>query len=172
MKKILIISLLIFAIFIVSCTNAIEDSMEVEGDHNDEETTDTEVESAQLTEDADPGTAETIVEQDELADADTRTESDESTIEVIELTASNWEFEVTSADEIHEGDTVQIKVTGTQGSHGLKFEDLDVAISSIKSGDTETVEFIAPAAGDYRYYCSIFCGSGHSSMDGILVVLG
>jgi len=146
MKKILIISLLIFAIFIVSCTNAIEDSMEVEGDHNDEETTDT--------------------------DADTRTESDESTIKVIELTASNWEFEVTSADEIHEGDTVQIKVTGTQGSHGLKFEDLDVAISSIKSGDTETVEFIAPAAGDYRYYCSIFCGSGHSSMDGILVVLG
>ena len=126
MKKILIISLLIFAIFIVSCTNAIEDSMEVEGDHNDEETTDTEVESAQLTEDADPGTAETIVEQDELADADTRTESDESTIKVIELTASNWEFEVTSADEIHEGDTVQIKVTGTQGSHGLKFEDLDV----------------------------------------------
>jgi cytochrome c oxidase subunit II len=186
MKKIMLMIIVVIAtlMLIVSCSSAGEESQDESDDGVKEEVTenngldiaeaDEKVESVDDSEET--FDSEGLDEKDEneaseIVDSAEEIVDEDPVIKVIELTASNWEFTVTSADDIYEGDTVQMIVTGEQGSHGLKFEDLDVAISSIKSGDVETVEFVAPEAGEYRFYCSIFCGSGHSHMDGVLTVL-
>ena len=161
---------------IVSCSPVAGESIaseddEADGDYGDAEE---ELDILEVAEDESETeeAIDTVVEVDSAKEQEEEEkEEEESTVKVIELSASNWEFTVTSADDIYEGDIVQMIVTGESGSHGLKFEDLDVSISSIRSGDVETVEFVAPVAGEYRYYCSIFCGSGHSTMDGVLTVL-
>ena len=40
----------------------------------------------------------------------------------------------------------------------------------IKPGKTTTVEFLADKQGEFTIFCSVFCGSGHPTMKGSLVV--
>ena len=37
-------------------------------------------------------------------------------------------------------------------------------------GKTEIVEFVADKRGTFEFYCSVYCGEGHSEMEGTLIV--
>jgi hypothetical protein len=56
--------------------------------------------------------------------------------------------------------------TGTPPSPIPPYEEC-IAVS--KTGDPVSVEFIAPAAGQYPIACSEFCGSGHGQMKAALL---
>lgn len=80
----------------------------------------------------------------------------------IEIVAQRFDYapgEVT----LKKGVPVTIALTSKDVDHGLKFKDLDVALT-VKKGETKEVTFTPDKTGTFVGQCSVFCGSGHGSM--------
>lgn len=88
--------------------------------------------------------------------------------QTIEMTAEDYHF---TPDVIHVkvGTLVTLKVTSTDGTHGLKLGDFGLD-ETIEEGQTKVVEFYAARKGEYGFKCSHFCGIGHFGMNGKLIV--
>ena len=70
---------------------------------------------------------------------------------------------------MRKGERVRLLITSTDVNHGFAIPELDIN-SELKAGATTTVEFVAAKAGRFPFVCSVYCGSGHSVMKGMLVV--
>lgn len=70
---------------------------------------------------------------------------------------------------VNTGDTVKLTINSVDVTHGFAISEFGVNVI-LPRGKTKTVEFVASLAGTYRMFCSVQCGSGHSSMKGTLIV--
>lgn len=64
---------------------------------------------------------------------------------------------------VKQGDKVKIVVDNIEGIHGIRLSEFDVA-------GMESVEFVADKKGEFIWYCNNYCGEGHTSMQGKLIV--
>jgi cytochrome c oxidase subunit 2 len=82
----------------------------------------------------------------------------------IKLMAKDFEYD---QKEIHvkKGDKVKITLESDDGGHGFTIPDYNVKIDGNGSA-----EFTADKSGQFEFHCSVMCGSGHSTMKGILIV--
>jgi cytochrome c oxidase subunit 2 len=60
-------------------------------------------------------------------------------------------------------------LTSRDVTHGFAIPEYDIVVK-IEPGKTTPVSFIADKEGEFTFYCSIFCGVGHSQVEGKLVV--
>ncbi|MDP2927129.1 MAG: cupredoxin domain-containing protein [bacterium] len=90
---------------------------------------------------------------------------------VTEISVSGNEFSFSPASiNVKAGERVKITFRNIgQAPHNLVLEGLGITTKTINGGQTDVVEFIAPAAGTYAFFCSI---PGHRSagMEGSLKV--
>ena len=84
------------------------------------------------------------------------------------MTAKQFEF-APSTITVKEGDTVKLRITSMDVTHGFSLPDFGVN-AQLPVGETKDVEFVADKKGAYTFACSVMCGSGHSGMKGMLVV--
>ena len=95
-------------------------------------------------------------------------EAPQPQIRTFDVVMKQWEF-VPGTITVNEGDTVRMNVTSTDVDHGIAISAFGVN-QPVKAGDTEQIEFVADKKGTYTIFCSVFCGSGHGSMKGTLIV--
>jgi cytochrome c oxidase subunit II len=81
----------------------------------------------------------------------------------IDVVASNWKF-TPSTIELHVGEATTIRLTSSEGVHGLESSDLGIAQTTITPGNFSTVTVTPKKAGTYVLHCSIMCGAGHADM--------
>ena len=86
----------------------------------------------------------------------------------IEVIAKNWEFEP-STIKVKEGAKVKLTVKSIDIAHGIAIPDFGVS-QRFEAGETVTVEFTADKKGAFSFFCNVYCGSGHRSMKGTLIV--
>ncbi|RME30705.1 cytochrome c oxidase subunit II [Candidatus Woesearchaeota archaeon] len=86
----------------------------------------------------------------------------------IELTARNWEF-IPNTITVKEGDYVSLKITSEDVTHGFSLPAFGIN-EQLEPGKTVEVEFVADKKGTFPFACSVYCGRGHGSMTGKLVV--
>jgi|SRR5690625_3802886 len=81
-----------------------------------------------------------------------------------EIIATNWDFD---QDEyiVQAGEEVNVTLVNEEGMHGIAIDGLDVDIQ----GDGEAT-FTPTEPGEYKIYCNIPCGQGHSDMVSTLIV--
>ncbi|WP_416149928.1 cytochrome C oxidase subunit II [Salipaludibacillus sp. HK11] len=89
-------------------------------------------------------------------------EEEEASSSVVELNASNWDFDQDTYTA--EAGEVTINLNNEEGHHGIEIEGTDVVID----GEGSATADLEP--GEYRIYCSIPCGEGHDEMEAMLVV--
>lgn len=82
----------------------------------------------------------------------------------VSISAKNFEFDVKEI-KANVGDTVKLTVVNDAGSHGIAIDAFNV---NVRGG--ETAEFVVNKTGEFDYYCSIMCGTGHDTMQGKLIV--
>ncbi len=70
---------------------------------------------------------------------------------------------------VKKGEQVRLNITSIDVTHGFSIPDFGVNTSLVPN-QTNTVEFTATKTGTFSFFCSIFCGSGHSGMRGTLQV--
>jgi cytochrome c oxidase subunit II len=81
----------------------------------------------------------------------------------IAIVASNWKF-TPSEIQLHVGETTTLRLTSTQGVHGLESSDLGIPQTTIVPGTTKAVEVTPKKPGKYVLHCAIMCGAGHPNM--------
>ena len=92
----------------------------------------------------------------------------DSKIKEFDMAARQWEFEP-STITVNEGDTVRLNIKSEDVTHGFAISEFDVN-ERISPGQTTKVEFVADKKGEYTFFCSVPCGSGHGGMRGKLIV--
>ncbi|AHB40287.1 TPA: hypothetical protein DHW62_03905 [candidate division WWE3 bacterium] len=53
------------------------------------------------------------------------------------------------------GDKIIVTFKNMEGTHDFVIDEFNVATKMTKTGETDTVEFIADKAGVFEYYCSV-----------------
>tara|TARA_Y100000310_G_C20620702_1_gene783116 strand:- start:499 stop:945 length:447 start_codon:yes stop_codon:yes gene_type:complete len=122
-------------------------------------------------EDKDVGELNIIPEQPEQQPTITPTPEpveEESNIKEFTITAKKWDFEP-SAIRVNEGDTVKLTIKSIDVDHGFRLSAFDVS-EKLVPGEEVDVEFVADKKGTFRFFCNVFCGAGHSHMEGSLIV--
>jgi cytochrome c oxidase subunit 2 len=99
---------------------------------------------------------------------DASPESHPSDIREFNVNAFRFGYEP-SIIKIKKGDKVRINVNSIDVPHGFAIDEYNINLY-LDGLKTQTVEFIADKAGTFPIYCSVVCGSGHSSMRGKLIV--
>jgi cytochrome c oxidase subunit II len=87
----------------------------------------------------------------------------------IPVVAKRFTFEP-SRIEVTEGERIRLVVTSDDGVHGLEIKKVKVNKKVPRGGEQITIDFVAPAAGEYPIVCSEYCGNDHEEMKGALVV--
>lgn len=84
------------------------------------------------------------------------------------MTARQWKFDPETIT-VNEGDTVKLQITSVDVTHGFALSEFGIN-EFLEPGKTVNIEFIADKKGTFTFFCSVFCGSGHSEMKGTLIV--
>ena len=84
------------------------------------------------------------------------------------MIAKKFEF-VPRTITVNKGDTVKLSIKSEDVNHGFAISEFNVK-KDIPAGQEVSVEFVADKSGSFPFRCSVYCGSGHSDMDGTLVV--
>ena len=71
--------------------------------------------------------------------------------------------------EVNKGDKVRLIVTSMDVPHGIAIKEYDIN-EKLEVGKPVTIEFTADKEGTFTAFCSVFCGAGHSTMKGKIIV--
>lgn len=82
----------------------------------------------------------------------------------ITINATNFSFDQPEI-RLKKGETVQLEIVNKQGLHAIQIDGFD---QEIKTGSAVT--YTADKTGEFKYHCSIMCGSGHADMVGKIIV--
>ncbi len=91
---------------------------------------------------------------------------------VVDVTGHQWAWEI-SAPAISVGQPVDIRVTAADVNHGFGLYDANnrlIAQTQAMPGYTNIIRHTFTAPGTYRVLCLEYCGLGHHTMFGTLVV--
>ena len=92
----------------------------------------------------------------------------EPSIQYVTVTARKFEFEP-STITVKKNVPVRLTLVSEDVEHGLSIPGLGIDLKAAAGGTAETT-FTAATAGDYAFHCSVYCGSGHGEMTGVLRV--
>ena len=85
-----------------------------------------------------------------------------------EIVARTWSFEPDTI-RVNRGDKVVMKIRSVDVSHGISIPEFNIN-EQLNPGKEVRIEFIAKKSGTFSFTCSVYCGSGHGSMSGTLIV--
>jgi cytochrome c oxidase subunit II len=91
-----------------------------------------------------------------------------SDVKEFDIIAKQWEF-VPSTIQVNLGDTVRLKITSLDVTHGIAIPELKIN-EQIPPQKTKIIEFIASQKGEFPLICSVYCGAGHMNHRGLLIV--
>ena len=86
------------------------------------------------------------------------------------VSALNWDFTFSAPAVVNQGDSVTLRVTSQEDTHGFFLEQYMTEGVILTQGDPKTVTFVANTPGTFTYFCTFFCGAGHFSMSGTFTV--
>lgn len=108
----------------------------------------------------------------------------------IDMTTRQWRFDVVSISDsnrastsapspqgtfndlkltVTKGDIVVIKIKNLDVPHGFGLDEFGVNAVT-PPGEITTIKFSASQEGQFTFYCTVFCGTGHPNHKGILIV--
>jgi len=86
----------------------------------------------------------------------------------VKLTAKQFSFEPAEI-RVKQGERIKLTVTSTDTTHGIAIPAFNVNLT-LEANQVASAEFTADKKGTFPFFCSVFCGSGHSAMKGSLIV--
>lgn len=72
--------------------------------------------------------------------------------------------------EVEQGDEVVLTISSEDVVHGFSMPPFTSRALDLIPGTTQEVRFVANQAGSFTYRCTNFCGEGHPTMSGTMIV--
>ena len=92
-------------------------------------------------------------------------------IRQVNVVARKFQFEP-AALVVTTGEVVRLTIHSDDVVHGFAIPSMNIDVRIPDGGEAITIEFIAPAPGQYEIICSRFCGHGHADMKAMLISRG
>jgi len=89
-------------------------------------------------------------------------------VKIIKMTAKKWEFSPNPI-KVKQGDKVRLEIESIDVAHSFALPDFNID-QRLEAGEKVVVEFLADKKGTFDFHCTIFCGTGHSNMNGQLII--
>ena len=110
----------------------------------------------------------------------------------IDMTTQQWRFDVVSISDhnraraspsspqgtfnnlkltVTKGDTIVLKIKNLDVPHGFGLDEFGINTVT-PPGEITTIKFTASQEGQFTFYCTVFCGTGHPKHMGTLIVQG
>lgn len=89
---------------------------------------------------------------------------------VVSMVAKKWEF-VPATIHAARGETLVFRITAPEVPMGFNLPDFDSRID-VLPGKVATLKVTPDRPGTFTFLCDVFCGDGHETMNGQLVVSG
>ena len=94
----------------------------------------------------------------------------DTSVREIRVIAKRWRF-TPDPIEVDKGENIRLILTSVDVTHGFKISTPFLDINErVEAGKEVSVDFTATEIGEWTFRCSVVCGSGHSTMNGKLVV--
>ncbi|HEX6096024.1 MAG TPA: IPT/TIG domain-containing protein [Thermoanaerobaculia bacterium] len=99
-------------------------------------------------------------------------------VKTFTITARRFTYNVTPLPfTVNQGDLVTLNVVagddGVGDGHGFRLRTYADSSHILMPGQPPLVlQFTAHTAGQFQFFCTRFCGNGHSGMDGVFTVIG
>jgi cytochrome c oxidase subunit 2 len=90
-------------------------------------------------------------------------------VQTVKVVAKRFDF-TPEEIKVKKGVPVDIELTTADRVHGFYVPKLGLR-AEIMPGQTAHLRFTPDTAGTFLFQCDIFCGEGHESMDGKIVVV-
>ena len=87
---------------------------------------------------------------------------------VIHITARKFEYSL-PALTVKKGVPVVIEITALDRVHGFNLPEFGVRADAVP-GKVTRIRFTPTKAGEFSFFCDVFCGDGHEEMSGVLTV--
>lgn len=108
----------------------------------------------------------------------------------IDMTTRQWRFDVVNISDpnrakaspsspqgafnelkltVTKGDTIVLKIKNLDVPHGFGLDEFGTNTVT-PPGEITTIKFIASQEGQFTFYCTVFCGTGHPNHKGTLIV--
>lgn len=87
---------------------------------------------------------------------------------LVKISAKKFEFTPKQVT-IKKGIPCIIQLTSEDRTHGFSSPALNLR-ADIAPGKPTEIKFTPQKAGDYNFFCDVFCGSGHDDMEGKITV--
>ena len=110
----------------------------------------------------------TTVQQQKSVGTPTPVTQSVPTGRVIAISAELWKF-TPNVITAKKDEVVTLQVTGISGTHGFSVPGLDIN-ETIFMGKTVNIPLRTNTTGTFEFACSIQCGSGHSDMNGQIII--
>src|ERR1700722_12749759 len=78
----------------------------------------------------------------------------------INIVASDWKF-TPDTIQIHVDQESTLRLTSSDGVHGLQSDELAIPLTTIAPGAATNVKLAPKKVGKYVLHCAIMCGTGH-----------
>ncbi|HET8775779.1 MAG TPA: IPT/TIG domain-containing protein [Thermoanaerobaculia bacterium] len=93
------------------------------------------------------------------------------------ITARRFTYNVSPLPfSVNQGDLVTLNISANDDGdgigHGFRLRTYADSSHALIPGSPITIQFTAHTAGQFQFFCTRFCGSGHSGMDGVFTVIG
>ncbi len=72
---------------------------------------------------------------------------------------------------VRQGERVRLRIHGADVVHGFAIAHADIEPVRVEPGEVTTVEFVAGRAGEFTFYCDVWCSPFHYCMRGTINVL-
>jgi cytochrome c oxidase subunit 2 len=89
-------------------------------------------------------------------------------VEEVVLEARRFEFSPSTVT-VTAGSTVKMTIKSVDVQHGFSLPDFNIS-ETLEPNKTVEIEFVADKKGTFNFFCNTYCGAGHSSMNGRLIV--
>ncbi|MGH9909465.1 MAG: cupredoxin domain-containing protein [Nitrososphaerales archaeon] len=108
----------------------------------------------------------------------------------IDMTTQQWRFDVVGISDqnraraspsslqgtfndlkltVTKGDTIVLKIKNLDVPHGFGLDEFGINTVTTP-GEITTIKFTASQEGQFTFYCTVFCGTGHPNHKGTLIV--
>ena len=92
----------------------------------------------------------------------------ENGVRVVNVNAFMFDFDPNTII-VNKDEKIRLVITSTDVIHGFALPEYNIN-TPLPAGKQTTIEFIADKQGTFPFICSVYCGGGHSSMRGSLIV--
>lgn len=88
---------------------------------------------------------------------------------IIQMTAEQFKY-APSVVNVSYGDELILNITSIDITHGFQLDEYNIYNVIIPAGESVQISFTANIKGEFKFYCTVLCGTGHSEHFGILNV--